>query len=203
MDSLHSLDSASGFEPLGRGIEALRALLDYFIKQTIHILDELKLSLFKIGVILCVIGMFWISFVFVQGDKISEEIVLESSNSHDLKLNLEGKGIGYYKVFMPEFTGEQIFVQILDSNQNIISEESVQTKMSVGYFDFEKSGSYTVKVTNPSKNQINLQVELGNAGSEVMIPPGIMILVGSVMVIFSSYMKLKNYRIEQPDKNIL
>ena len=26
LDSLHSLDSASGFEPLGRGIEALRAL---------------------------------------------------------------------------------------------------------------------------------------------------------------------------------
>ncbi len=200
---MHSLDSASGFEPLGRGIEALRALLDYFIKQTIHILDELKFSLFKIGVILCVIGMIWISFVFVQGDRTSEEIVLESSNSYDLKMNLEGKGIGYYKVFMPEFTGEQIFVQILDSNQNIISEESVQTKMSVGYFDFEKSGSYTVKVTNPSKEQTSLQIELGDAGSEVMIPPGIMILVGAVMVIFSSYMKLKNYRIEQPDKNIL
>jgi hypothetical protein len=154
-------------------------------------------------VILCVIGMIWISFIFLQGDRTSEEIVLESSNSYDLKMNLEGKGIGYYKVFMPEFTGEQIFVQILDSNQNIISEESVQTKMSVGYFDFEKSGSYTVKVTNPSKEQTSLQIELGDAGSEVMIPPGIIILVGAVMVIFSSYMKLKNYRIEQPDKNIL
>lgn len=152
---------------------------------------------------LCAIGMIWISFVFLQGDKTFEEIVLESSNSHDLRLNLEGKGIGYYKVFMPEFSGKQIFVQILDNNQNIISEESVQTKMSVGYFDFEESGIYTVKVTNPSKDQINLQVELGDAGSEVMIPPGVMILVGAVMIIFSSYMKLKNYRIEQPDKNIL
>ena len=147
--------------------------------------------------------MIWISFVFLQGDKISEEIVLKSSNSHDVELSFNGKGVGYYKVFMPEFSGEQIFVQILDKNQNIISEESVQTKMSVGYFDFEKSGIYTVKVTNPSKNQINLQVELGDAGSEVMISPGIMILVGAVMIIISSYMKLKNYRIEQPDKNIL
>jgi len=163
----------------------------------------LKLSLFKIGVILSIIGISWISFVFVQGDKISDEIILESSNSHDLKMSLEGKGIGYYKVFMPEFSGEQIFVQILDNNQNIISEESVQTKMSVGYFDFEKGGSYTVKVTNPSKNQISLQIELGDAGEEVMIPPGMMILVGAVMVIFSSYMRLKNYRIEHPDKNIL
>jgi flagellar hook assembly protein FlgD len=118
-------------------------------------------------------------------------------------LNFNGKGIGYYKVFMPEFARNQVFVQILDNNQNVISEENVQTKMSVGYFDFEKSGTYTVKITNPSENQINLQVELGDAESETMIPPGIVILVGAVMIIVSAYMKLKNYRIEQPEENIL
>ena len=149
-----------------------------------------------------VIGMIWISFVFLQGDKISEEIVLKSSNSHDLELNFNGKGIGYYKVFMPEFVGNQIFVQILDRNQNIISEEIIQTKMSVGYFDFEKSGIHTIKITNPSENQINLQVEFGDANSENMISPGVMILVGAVMIIVSSYLKLKNYSIEQPDENI-
>jgi hypothetical protein len=150
-----------------------------------------------------VIGMIWISLVFLQGDKISEEIVLKSTNSYDLELNFNGKGIGYYKVFMPEFARNQVFVQILDNNQNVISEENVQTKMSVGYFDFEKSGTYTVKITNPSENQINLQVELGDAESETMIPPGIVILVGAVMIIVSAYMKLKNYRIEQPEENIL
>ena len=147
--------------------------------------------------------MIWISFVFLQGDRIAEEIVLKSSNSYDIELNFNGKGVGYYKVFMPEFTGEQVFVQILDTNQNIISEENVHTKMSVGYFDFEKSGTYTAKITNLSENQINLEIELGDAGSEIMIPPGVMILVGAVMIIISSYMKLKNYNIEQPDKNIL
>jgi hypothetical protein len=91
----------------------------------------------------------------------------------------------------------------LDNNLNVISEESIQTKMSVGYFDFEKSGTYTVKITNPSENQVDLQFELGDASSETMIPPGVMVLVGAVMIIFSSYMKLKNYNIEQPDKNIL
>ena len=151
---------------------------------------------------LSVIGMIWISFVFLQGDKISEEIVLKSTNSHDMELNFNGKGIGYYKVFMPEFAGDQVFVQILDTNQNIISDESVQTKMSVSYFDFEKSGIYTIKITNPSENQINLQVKLGDANSENMIFPGVMILVGAVMIIVSSYMKLKNYNIEQPDENI-
>ena len=147
--------------------------------------------------------MIWISFVFLQGDKISEEIVLKSTNSHDIELNFNGKGIGYYKVFMPEFVGNQVFVQILDNNLNVIAEEWIQTKMSVGYFDFEKSGIYTAKITNPSENQINLQVEFGDANSENMIPPGVMILVGAVMIITSSYMKLKNYSIEQPDENIL
>ena len=147
--------------------------------------------------------MICISFVFLQGDKISEEIVLKSANSHEIELNFIGKGIGYYKVFMPEFTGEQVFVQILDNSQNIISEENIQTKMSVGYFNFEKSGTYTVKLANPTENQINLEIELGDTNSEPMIYPGVMILVGAVMIIFSSYMKLKNYNIEQPDKNIL
>jgi len=147
--------------------------------------------------------MIWISLVFLQGDKISEEIVLKSTNSYDLELNFNGKGIGYYKVFIPEFARNQVFVQILDNNQNVISEENVQTKMSVGYFDFEKSGTYTVKLTNPSENQINLQVEIGDAESETMIPPGVVILVGAVMIIVSAYMKLKNYRIEQPEENIL
>ncbi|NOS61946.1 MAG: hypothetical protein HOO66_02750 [Nitrosarchaeum sp.] len=162
----------------------------------------MKISLFKIGVVLSVIGMIWISFVFLQGDRISEEVVLKSTNSHDIELNFNGKGIGYYKVFMPEFVGNQVFVQILDRNQNIISEEIVQTKMSVGYFDFGKSGIYTIKITNPSENQINLQVEFGDANSENMISSGVMILVGAIMIIVSSYMKLKNYNIEQPDENI-
>jgi len=153
--------------------------------------------------VLSVIGMILTSFVFLQGDRISEEIMLKSYNSHDIELNFDGKGIGYYKVFMPEFIRDQVFVQVLDKNLNVISEENIHTKMAVGYFDFEKSGTYTVKITNPSEKQINLQVEFGDANSENMIPSGVMILVGAVMIITSSYLKLKNYSIEQPDKNIL
>jgi len=147
--------------------------------------------------------MIWISFVFLQGDKISEKIELKPSNSYDLKLNFIGEGNGYYKVFMPEFSGEQVFIQILDKNQNIISEESIQTKMSVGYFDFEQSGTYTAKITNPSEKQIDIQVELGDANAQTMIPPGLVILAGAVMIIFTSFMKLKNYKIEHPEENIL
>jgi hypothetical protein len=162
----------------------------------------MKVSLFKIGIILSVIGMIWISVVFLERDKISEDFLLESSSSHSIKLDFVGKDIGYYKILMPEFSGEEIFIQVLDYNKNIISEQSVHTKMSVGYFDFEKSGKYLVNIANISKNSINMQIEFGNTNSQNMIPSGIMIVVGAVMIILASYMKLKNYRIEQPDENI-
>lgn len=146
--------------------------------------------------------MIWISFVFLQGDRILENTMLKPYSSHELWLDLNGIGIGYYKILMPEFKGEQLFVQILDKNNNIISEQSIQTKMSVGYFDFDSSGTYTMRVSNHVENQVNLQVEFGNTSSEEMTLPGILTVVGAIIILFSAYIKLKNYKIEQPDKNI-
>jgi hypothetical protein len=162
----------------------------------------LKISPLKIGFTLVIIGMIWISFVFLQGDKTSKEFTLNPANSMDVKFDAVGRGMGYYKVTIPEFSGEQIFVQILDSSHNVVSEQSIQTKMSLSYFKFNKSGQITAKITNISEDQINLQFEIGNTNSEEMIPSGIVILVGSLLIIVSSYLKLKNYKIEQPDENI-
>jgi len=162
----------------------------------------LKISFFKIGIILGIIGIVWISIIFLQTDKISEEFQLESLNSHRLQLDFEGEDIGYYKIFMPEFAGEEVFVQILDTKKSVISEQSVQTKMSVAYFDFYKSGNYTVNITNISKKVIILQVELGNTNAQDMIPSGIMIGISGILIMIASFIKLKNYKIEHPDENI-
>ena len=162
----------------------------------------MKISLIKIGITLSVIGIIWTTMIFLEGDRISEEFMLESLNSHNIKLDFEGKDIGYYKIFMPEYSGEELFIQVLDNNKNIISEQSVNTKMLVGYFDYERSEKYTVKIVNISKNSINLQVEFGNTNSQNMIPSGIMIVVGAIMIMLASYLKLKNYKIEHPDENI-
>jgi hypothetical protein len=35
-----------------------------------------------------------------------------------------------------------------------------------------------------------------------MIPAGVLILVGAITIIVISYLKIKNYKIEQPDENI-
>ncbi len=57
----------------------------------------MKVSLFKIGIILSVIGMIWISVVFLERDKISEDFLLESSSSHSIKLDLWEKTLGITK----------------------------------------------------------------------------------------------------------
>ncbi len=162
----------------------------------------MKVSLFKVGLGLTIIGIVWISFIFVETEKTYDEILLKQSNSFELKSEFTGIDIGFYKIYMPEFTGEEVFVQILDVKDNVIQEERIQTKMSVGYFDFNGNGTYTVKVTNISKNQINLQVEFGNTNSQEMIPAGIFILVGAITMIIMSYLKIKNYKMAQPDENI-
>ena len=158
--------------------------------------------MFKIGIGLTILGMVWLSFVFNEGDRISENFSLKSSDSAEIELYFEGEDIGYYKIFMPEFTGKGVFVQILDMNHNVISDGIVETKMAVGYFDFEQEGAYVAKVTNLSDDQMNLEVEFGDTDGREMIMPGIVTLAGGLMIVISLYFKLRDYRIEQPDENI-
>jgi len=162
----------------------------------------MKISLLKLGLGLTIIGIIWISFIFVETEKIQDTILLKQSNSFELKLEFTGADIGFYRIYMPEFSGEEVFLQILDTKDNVIQEQEIHTKMSVGYFDFNEDGTHTVKVTNISKNQINLQIEFGNTNSLQMIPAGVMILVGSLTMIIMGYLKITNYKIEQPDENI-
>jgi hypothetical protein len=162
----------------------------------------MKISPFKIGLVLVIVGMVWTAFVFDETEKRYDSIVLKQSNSFEVKSEFFGTDIGYYKLYMPEFAREEIFVQILDTKENVIAEQMVQTKLSVGYFDFNGNGEYTLKITNVAKNQIDIQTEFGNTNSQKMLPSGIMVLVGALVMMVMSYMKIKNYKIEQPEENI-
>ncbi len=162
----------------------------------------MKISLFRLGLGLVIIGIIWVSFIFDDTEKIQDSILLRQSNSFELKSEFVGADIGFYKIHMPKFTGEEVFVQILDTKDNVIQEQKIQTKMSVGYFDFNEDGTHTIKVTNISKNPIDLQVEFGNTNSHKMIAPGVLILLGAVVMMIMSYVRIKNYNIEQPDENI-
>jgi len=161
----------------------------------------LKISLLKIGIMLCISGMIWISFVFLEGQRISDVFWLEESSSYNTRAEKYREGIGYYKIFVDEFAGEKIFVQILDANSNIVEEQVIQTKMSVGYFEI-KDSKYHAKITNIAEKPVRLEVEFGETRSHDMIPAGSLLLVGSVLMIIATYVKMKNYRIAQPDENI-
>jgi len=103
---------------------------------------------------------------------------------------------------MPKFLKYEIFIQVLDKNENIVSEKKVKTKMSVSYFDFDQSGKYTINVLNIQKYPIDIQIELGDTNVQEMIYSGIMIFTGGIIIVISSFVKLRNYRIEHPDENI-
>ena len=162
----------------------------------------MKISLFKLGLILIIGGCIWISFIFNESEKIQDMQILSQSSSMELTLETSGNEIGFYKIFMPQFNGDEIFVQIRDNNGNVIQEEKIQTKMSVGYFELSKDGLYSIKATNISKTHIDLQLEFGNTSSQKMIPAGLLVLGGAITMIIMSYLKLKNYSIAQPDENI-
>lgn len=140
--------------------------------------------------------------IFDETEKKYDAVVLKESSSFQTKQEFSGIGIGYFKLYMPEFSGEEVFVQILDTKDNVIQEQMVQTKMSVGYFDFNEDGKYTMKITNIGKNPINLKTEFGNTNSQKMFASGIMIFVGAIIIMIVSYVKIKNYSIEQPEENI-
>lgn len=162
----------------------------------------MKISPLKIGLILVIIGMIWTGLIFDETEKKHDSIILKESSSFETKSEFSGADIGYFKIYMPEFSGEEVFVQALDTKDNVIKEQKVQTKMSVGYFDFDQDGEHTIKITNIAENPINLQIEFGNTNSQKMLPSGIMILVGAVVIMIVSYFKIKNYSIEQPEENI-
>ncbi|MFB5640119.1 MAG: hypothetical protein ACE5RA_07815 [Nitrosopumilus sp.] len=162
----------------------------------------MKISPFKLGLALVIVGIVWTAFIFDETEKKYDTVMLKESSSFQTKQEFSGIDIGYFKLYMPKFSGEEVFVQILDTKENVIREEMIQTRMSVGYFDFNEDGEYTIKITNIAKNPINLQIEFGNTNSQKMYPSGIMILAGAIILLMMSYIKIKNYSIEQPEENI-
>lgn len=162
----------------------------------------MKISLFRIGLVLAAIGIITIVNIFDNNQKVVSSIVLEREETINVDLDLKDGGIGYYKIMIPSFDGQIVFVQIEDSIGNVISDKKIQTKMSVNYFDFPSGGKYTLKITNVSEKSTSLQVEFGNTDvSSLRIPAGTL-GIGIILILFGIYKRLRNYSTAQPDENI-
>lgn len=161
----------------------------------------MKISLFKIGLILGIAGIVASGFVFYQGEKSSQSFVLDLEQTKSLDLKLEESGVGFYRISVPEL-GDSVFVQIIDSHENILVDKKIETKMAVNYFDFKNSDIYTIRITNLSDHPILVDAELGDANISQMRYAGVVVLIGMVLMVISGYRRLKNYKIAQPDENI-
>jgi len=160
-----------------------------------------KPSLFKIGLILSIIGVVFVGYGFYEGEKISQTFLLDTEQTESLDLRLQDSGIGFYKISVPDL-GDSVFIQIVDSQHNVLADKKIETKTAVNYFDFETSDVYTLKVTNLSDHQISVQIEFGDTNLSQISYPGIVLYVGLVLLMISGYRRLKNYKIAQPDENI-
>ncbi len=158
------------------------------------------LSLFKIGLILSVIGVVFIGYGFYEGEKTSQTFNLGTEQTETLDLRLQDSGVGFYKISVPDL-GDSVSIQIIDSHENVLVDKKIETKTAVNYFDFENSDVYTLKVTNLSDHQISVQIEFGDTNLLEIRYPGIILYVVIVLLMISGYRLLKNYKIAQPDEN--
>ena len=162
----------------------------------------MRLTLFKISILLIIIGASGTGVVFSEAERVAEIMLLKQNESDDISMFFEANDIGYHKVTIPEFEGQGVFYRIVDENYDTISKGIVETKMSIRYFDVKETGVYTMVMTNLAQEKMNYEVEIGSTNAIIIsIPAGVM-FVGGLLLLFASYMKLNNYRIAQPDDNI-
>ena len=162
----------------------------------------MRLSIFKISILLIIIGASGTGIIFSEADRSSQLMSLKQTESDEIGMFFEENDIGYFTITNPEFQGQGVYFRIVDENFDTISKGIAETKMSIRYFDVKESGIYTIVLTNLAQEKMNYEVEIGSTNALIIsIPAGVM-FVGGLLLLFSSYMKLRNYRIAQPDENI-
>ena len=161
----------------------------------------IKLTPFKIGLSLMIIGSIWVAFAFSTAEKISQDLNIKTKESAGIDLDLKNNGLGYYKITIPNYSKEAILVKILDPQGNTVDLKRIETKMSVNYFEFSYTGKYTLEITNLSENAIQITVEFGNTKSVEFTFPSIIALVGACLIVWSGYKKLQNYSTAHPEEN--
>ena len=162
----------------------------------------MKISFFKISILLILIGASGTGVLFSEADRSSQYMSLKQIEFEQMGLYFEAGDIGYHKITIPEFNGQGVFYRIVNEDFDTISKGIAETKMSIRYFDIKESGIYTIIITNLAQEKMHFEIEIGSTEARIIsIPAGIM-FVGGLLLLFTSYMKLKNYRIAQPDEKI-
>jgi len=148
-----------------------------------------------------VVGSIWVGLVFFTTEKISQDLNLSIKENVDVDLYLKGKGLGFYKITIPDYSRETVLVKVFDPQGELINLKRIETKVSVNYFEFDYSGKYTLEVTNLSENPIQLEAEFGNTKAGEITIPAAMTFIGAFFLVWSGYRRLRNYNTAHPEEN--
>ena len=162
----------------------------------------MRLTLFKISILLVIIGASGTGIIFSEAERTLQSMLLKQIESDEISQYFEAGDIAYHKISIPEFEGQGVFYRIVNEDYDTISKGIAETKMSIRYFDVKESGVYTIILTNLAQEKMNYEVEIGSTNAIMISMPAGVMFVGGLLLLFTSYMKLKNYRTEQPDENI-
>lgn len=147
------------------------------------------------------IGSIWVALAFSTTEKISKNLNINTKENASIDLDLKNKGLGYYKITIPNYSKEMILVEVLDPQGSTMDLKRIGTKMSVNYFEFSYTGKYTLEITNLSEKPIQIDVEFGNTKSVEFTLPSLIALVGACLIVWSGYKRLQNYSTAHPEEN--
>ena len=191
-----------GSNPSGPFLIVLAFLDEHSLEfKKVRITTSVMYSSFKIGLALLSIASIWIMIVFSGGEKISYTTDLESKETTSLELDLNKNGIGFYILTIPNYSKNILFVQISDSNGNVIADKKIATKMAVNYFKFSHSGRYNMEITNISEGSVKIQADFGDTKAGELLIPLFISFSGAGFIIFSGYKKLSSQSTAQPEEN--
>ncbi len=155
-------------------------------------------SSFKNGIIIISIGVVWMWLIFSDGINESELISINPQKSQTFDLPLTGQGIAFYEIHIKNYQQNPLFVQVFDPKGNIIAEQKIHTILSENYFDFSNKGNYFIRITNFSEKNIEFSIRYGDTKLEELLIPEIVTFVGSTIMVFALFRRMKYYSIAQP-----
>ena len=136
--------------------------------------------------------------IFSEGIIESDVISINSQKSETFELPLTGQGIAFYEIYIHNYQQTPLFAQILDPNGNIIAEQKIHTIFSENFFDYEIDGNYLIRITNISEKNLEFNMKYGDTKIEELRIPELITFIGSSILIYAIFRKMKSYSIAQP-----
>jgi hypothetical protein len=161
----------------------------------------LPLSVFRIGIILVLIGTVWTGIMFSGTIKESKNVILDRLDSARISVDLSGNGLGFYIISSNSYDNT-LLAKILDSQGNYIELKRITNKLTVNYFQFHRTGEFTFEITNFADKPVELTTEIGDTGFQNFVIPAIIVFLGTIFLVFAAYNRLQSYITAQPDENI-